>query len=136
MLWATVVSLAIFFVIVLAAPIIPHILGSEYGRSVEALRWLALLPLLKSIHHLTADALTGAGYQGLRTSIQISVAVMNVGINLWLIPAYGWRGAAWSSLASDGLLAVIMVACLSILIRRDHQPAYFGQLTSPLQTGR
>ena len=128
MLRATAVSLAIFFAVVLAAPIIPHILGSEYDRSVEALRWLALLPLFKSAHHLTADALTGAGYQGLRTSIQVSVAVMNVGINLWLTPAYGWRGAAWSSLASDGLLAAMMVVCLSVLITRDHQSASVDQL--------
>jgi len=48
--------------------------------------------------------LTGAGHQGLRTSIQTAIAVFNILINLWIIPLYGWRGAAWSSLASDGLL--------------------------------
>ncbi len=51
-------------------------------------------------------ALTGAGYQGLRTLAQVGVAAFNILINLWIIPAYGWRGAAWSSIASDGLLAL------------------------------
>jgi O-antigen/teichoic acid export membrane protein len=35
------------------------------------------------------------------------VAVINFLLNLWWIPAYGWIGAAWSSVASDGLLALI-----------------------------
>jgi O-antigen/teichoic acid export membrane protein len=72
---------------------------------VEALRWLSVLPILKALHYYFTNALTGAGYQALRARIQAGVAVFNVLINLWLIPAYSWRGAAWSSIASDGLLA-------------------------------
>jgi O-antigen/teichoic acid export membrane protein len=72
---------------------------------VEALRWLSVLPILKALHYFFTNALTGAGYQALRARIQAGVAVFNVLINLWLIPAYSWRGAAWSSIASDGLLA-------------------------------
>jgi O-antigen/teichoic acid export membrane protein len=86
------------------AGILPHILGAEYARTVEALRWLSVLPILKALHYFLTNALTGAGYQALRARIQAGVAVFNVLINLWLIPAYSWRGAAWSSIASDGLL--------------------------------
>ncbi|HUA15099.1 MAG TPA: flippase [Verrucomicrobiae bacterium] len=88
------------------APIVPHLLGAEYARTTIALRWLAPLPLLKTLHYFVADSLTGAGMQGLRTAVQVGVAIFNVLLNLWLIPAYSWRGAAWSSLASDGMLAV------------------------------
>ncbi len=97
----------------LLAPVIPHLLGDEYAGAVEALRWLAPLPLLKAMHYFAADTLTGAGFQGVRSAVQVIVAVFNVLINLWLIPLYSWRGAAWSSLASDGLLILglwIMVA--------------------------
>lgn len=90
--------------LLLGAGVVPRILGPEYNRTAEALRWLAILPTLKAFHYLLSDALSGAGYQGLRASIQAGVAVFNVLINLWLIPAYSWRGAAWSSIASDGLL--------------------------------
>lgn len=114
---ALVVSLAIFVLIWVVAPIVPRILGNEYTHTVSALRWLSLLPLLKAIHHLTADALTGAGYQVLRTFIQVFVAAFNVGINFWLIPVFGWHGAAWSSLASDGLLAVLIY--LSVVVLRS-----------------
>jgi O-antigen/teichoic acid export membrane protein len=112
-------SLLAFAGLLLGAPIIPKILGAEYLRTVEALRWLAILPLFKTIHYFFADALSGVGYQGLRMCLQIVVAVFNVLVNLWVIPAYSWRGAAWSSLASDGLLALLMWIAINTLRRRQ-----------------
>ena len=83
--------------------------------------WLALLPFLKTIHSLLADTLTGSGHQRRRTLIQIVAAGFNVLVNLWLIPAYSWRGAAWSSLATDTLLAVLM--CLAVIqVHRSTRP--------------
>jgi len=49
----------------------------------------------------------------------MGIAVFNVFLNLWIIPAYGWRGAAWSSLASDGLLAAILWLIAIRLCARD-----------------
>jgi O-antigen/teichoic acid export membrane protein len=112
-------SLLAFGALLVGAPLIPKILGAEYLRTVEALRWLAILPLLKTIHYFFADALSGAGYQGLRMCLQIVVAVFNVLVNLWIIPAYSWRGAAWSSLASDGSLALLMWIAITTLRRRQ-----------------
>jgi O-antigen/teichoic acid export membrane protein len=106
-------------VLLLSAGLVPHILGPEYARTTEALRWLAPLPVLKGFHYFFSDSLTGAGHQGLRAAIQAMVAAFNVLINLWLIPAYSWRGAAWSSLASDGLLACATAAAVLILARRS-----------------
>jgi O-antigen/teichoic acid export membrane protein len=112
-------SVAVVAGLLLFAPIIPHILGAGYARSVGALRWLALLPLLKTMHSFFADALTGAGHQRTRTAIQVFVAIFNVLINLWIIPAYSWVGAAWSSLASDGLLVCLMALAIGVLLRRQ-----------------
>jgi O-antigen/teichoic acid export membrane protein len=112
-------SLLAFLGLLVGAPLIPKILGGEYLRTVEALRWLAILPLFKTIHYFFADALSGAGYQGLRMSLQIIVAIFNVLVNLWIIPAYSWRGAAWSSLASDGLLALLMWIAITLLQGRQ-----------------
>ena len=90
----------------LAAPVIPHVVGKSFGEGVAALRWLCLLPVLRSLHYSAGDALTGAGHQNLRLGSQAAAAAFNFGINLYLIPQYGWQGAAWSSLATDGLLAI------------------------------
>lgn len=95
-------------VLFLAAPVVPWVLGAGYRDAVGAIQWLAPLPLLKALHYFAADTLTGAGHQGLRSAVQVLVALFNVLVNLWLIPAYSWRGAAWSSLASDGLLMVVL----------------------------
>jgi O-antigen/teichoic acid export membrane protein len=97
---------------------VPYVLGPEYFRIVEALRWLAVLPMLKAVHYFLADTLTGAGYQGVRTFIQAGVGAFNVLINLWLIPAYSWRGAAWASIASDALLLCGVAAAVMLLARQ------------------
>jgi O-antigen/teichoic acid export membrane protein len=124
--YATFVTL----ILLAGAGAIPLILGAQYRLTVEALRWLAVLPLLKAVHFFLADAITGAGHQALRMGINASVAVFNVLINLWIIPAYSWRGAAWSSIASDGLLVCSLGAAAFVLLRRS-QP--FPQSTKGLE---
>lgn len=105
------------------AGFIPYLLGGEYRLTVEALRWLAILPVLKVVHFFLSDAMTGAGHQGLRSLIQLGVAIFNVLINLWVIPAYSWRGAAWSSIASDTLLVCGMGTAVLVLYRRSRASA-------------
>jgi O-antigen/teichoic acid export membrane protein len=87
------------------APLLPSILGDDYRESVEALRWLSPMPLLAALCYLPADALTGADEQGKRTVIQLLAAAFNIMLNLVLVPAYSWRGAAWATLATLALLA-------------------------------
>lgn len=116
-------SIFVSVMIVLFAGYVPLILGPEYARTAEALRWLAPLPILKGLHYFLSDSLTGAGHQGLRTAIQAGVAVFNVLLNLWIIPAYSWRGAAWSSLASDGLLLCGVSTAVFLLSRRSRAVA-------------
>jgi O-antigen/teichoic acid export membrane protein len=105
--------------LLVAAPILPLVVGRNYATSVEALRWLSPLVLLKSVHYFFADSLTGAGFQGHRTAVQAFVGIQNILLNLWLIPAYGWHGAAWSSLESDGLLVIALWATIYILSRNQ-----------------
>jgi O-antigen/teichoic acid export membrane protein len=117
--YATLITIALLA----CAGVVPYVLGGEYRLTVEALRWLAVLPMLRVIHYFLSDALAGAGHQGLKASIQIGVAVFNVLINLWIIPAYSWRGAAWSSIASDALLACAIGAVALTLSRRSRGSA-------------
>jgi O-antigen/teichoic acid export membrane protein len=93
-------------IMMVAAPIITFLVGSGFSDSVSAIRWLCLLPVFRSLHASAGDALTGAGHQKLRLGSQATAAAFNFTTNLYLIPHYGWLGAAWASLATDGLLAV------------------------------
>jgi O-antigen/teichoic acid export membrane protein len=98
---------------------IPSIVGKSFENSATALRWLCLLPALRSLHLSAGDTLTGAGYQRYRTVCQVSAAALNFGLNLFMIPAFSWRGAAWSSLATDGLLAVANWTVLSLVMKKE-----------------
>ena len=114
-LYGAVASLSL----VVFAPLITYILGSEYSSSINAVRWLAPLIFFKSIQYLAADTLTGAGFQSLRSAVQVAIAVFNTVANLWLIPLYSWKGAVWSSLASDGLLVLILWSLVFIMYYRQ-----------------
>jgi O-antigen/teichoic acid export membrane protein len=103
--------------IVGVAPVVPHLAGSGFRETVSALRWLCLIPLFRSIHQMTGSAITGSGLQRYRTGTQLAAVGLNVGLNLWLIPRHGWLGAAWSSLATDGMLAVLNCAALAAMCR-------------------
>ncbi len=116
-LYGVGVGIALFFL----APVVPYILGNEYQEAGQALQWLAPLPLLKALHYFAADTLTGAGFQGLRSAVQVIVAAFNILVNLWLIPLYSWRGAAWSSLASDTFLVISLWLVVAFIYRQQTQ---------------
>lgn len=115
--------------ITLAAPVIPHLVGKSFSESVLALRWLCLLPLFRSFQYSAGDALTGAGHQKLRLGAQVIAAVSNFGMNLYLIPHYGWLGAAWSSLATDGFLAISIWTALLAVRSQAPVPHLVGRPT-------
>jgi len=114
---ALIYSGAIFALLLISSGVVPLILGPEYRATAASLRWLAILPVLKSLHYFYSDTLTSAGYQGVRTAVQAAVAVFNVLLNLWLIPAYSWLGAAWSSIASDAILLLGVSAAVCAISR-------------------
>ena len=99
----------------LFAPLVPMIAGKGFTEVVSALRWLCLIPVFRSVHEISGSALTGAGLQRYRTGTQILAVGINLCLNMWLIPHHGWRGAAWASLATDGLLGVMNWTLLRVL---------------------
>ncbi len=94
------------------APWIPLILGAEYQEAIAALLWLSPIPAIFAFQLLAADSLTGAGYQRSRSIIETSAAILNLGLNIWLIPLYSWKGAAWATLISDSSRMI----CLWIVV--------------------
>ena len=94
------------------APLVPKILGAEYQSAISTLRWLAPLPAINALQLLTANILTGLGHQKIRSIVQIIAAILNVILNIWLIPIFGLYGAIWATLTSDS----IRLICLSIVL--------------------
>lgn len=105
---AVVFGLCDFVGLLIIAPLLPHILGAKYANVVPAIQLLALIPVMRCVHWFLADALSGADMQILRTVIQVGVAVLNIGLNLVVLPRWSWVGAAWTSLASDAALMIAL----------------------------
>jgi O-antigen/teichoic acid export membrane protein len=114
-LYGLIAALGLFFL----APVVPLILGEEYQAAVNALRWLAPIPFIKSMHFFASDTLSGAGYQGIRSVMLISTALVNIIANLWLIPIYSWKGAIWASLMSNVFLMMALWTVVVYHYRRE-----------------
>ena len=104
----------------LLAPLLPWLLGAEFADSVQAIRWLAAVPLLMTLHRFAADSLTGAGWQATRTHIEFGAAALNVVLNLLIVPMYSWRGTAWVTLATEVVLIVALGLALRSIARSAH----------------
>ena len=107
------------------APYIPAILGEEYRDAIDALLWLSPIPAITTLQYLAADTLTGAGNQKIRSRIQVVAAVINILLNIWLIPRFGWKGAAWATLTSDILRLLCLWFVVFWLYRQQQKQEYF-----------
>ena len=112
------ISLLCTLAIVAVAPFAATVLGPGFNDISFVLRWLALLPLIRSIQISGGDALTGAGHQTFRLVAQSAAAMFNLSMNIFLIPRYSWHGAAFASLATDSLLALGNWMAVVVLFRR------------------
>ncbi len=112
-------SLLCGILLFLCSPIVVVMLGDTFRSSASTVRWLSLLPAFRSLHLSAGDTLTGAGYQRYRTGAQLAAAAFNFLLNLCMIPALSWRGAALSSLITDGLLAIANWTILCVLVQRE-----------------
>lgn len=102
------------------APLLPWVLGPDYQGSVPLLLLLAPLVLLKVVHYMPAEALTGAGFQVTRAKCTAASAAVNVGLCLLLIPRYGVLAAVAATFVAEILLGVLVRLALR---RRLAQPA-------------
>lgn len=112
---AVLAALVMFF----GAPLLPVVTGHAFQDSASALRWLCWIPIFRAVHLMNGCALTGAGLQNYRTATQVMAGILNLFLNLCLIPAHGWLGAAWASLFTDGSLALLNTSVLYLLVKQQ-----------------
>ncbi len=105
------------------APLLPWLLGAEFSESVTAMRWLAAVPLLMTLHRFAAESLTGAGWQSTRTHIEFGAAGINVVLNIIVVPIYSWRGTAAITIVTEVLLVIALGIALRGIARsaRGHE---------------
>lgn len=92
--------------LVLATPIVEVIYGlDEYGDSVVILRWLAVAFPAICVGTLGGTGLIALERQALWARITFVCLLLNVGLNVVLIPSRGAEGAALATVATEVLAA-------------------------------
>ncbi|MEW2612242.1 flippase [Streptomyces sp. NPDC047880] len=84
--------------------------GEQFADAgTDTLRWLAPAPLLFGIAYLLSDALTAAGPTLRALTGAVTALVVNVVLNLALIPHYGGVAAAFTTSCSYAVAAVVLI---------------------------
>ncbi|MBK8177890.1 MAG: flippase [Planctomycetes bacterium] len=96
----------------LVAPqIVSTVFGPEYAASTGALMiLLGTIPFTMS-KEVDLIALVVAGREATVMRMTAAAVVVNLALNLWLIPRYGMIGAAWSTLATEAARALFARFC-------------------------
>lgn len=115
LLYAVPVATLLFF----AAPLLGPLLGVEYPEAPTVLRHLAWLLILQALYTPLGDALSGADHFAYRSASILIALVGNLGLNLWLIPDLGWRGAVLAAYSAHLLLLLLYAAKAISVSRRE-----------------
>ncbi len=105
-------------IFILARPIVQLIAsdeflthGSVYG-SDTALQFLMIAMFFTYLTSFLGFALIAFGYQIKLLWINLVAVLFNLFSNLWVIPIYGLRGAATTSVISEGLILILSIIAL------------------------
>lgn len=102
----------VFGIILVSEDLLLILFGSEYMDAALVLQALSFYALFRAVTELASRTLDFFGRAKARAYIKIVTSVLNLLLNLVLIPAIGVVGAAISTSISFGLYAV---ACLMII---------------------
>ena len=94
-------------IFVLSGPLTSVLLGPAYARSQPAIAILALSLGFAFINNAFIGALSAADHQASFTWAAGWSLVANVGLNLALIPTFGYIGASWATVMTEIVLGTV-----------------------------
>ncbi|MGW1679715.1 lipopolysaccharide biosynthesis protein [Saccharopolyspora sp. NPDC002376] len=101
--------------ILVAGPAAMSVLSSDYAAAADALRMLAVWPLAVGLESYVATAMTAIGHQRFRVASMLTSTVLNIVLNVVLIPSHGWGGAIIASLVASAVNSTMLWSKLLIL---------------------
>jgi len=104
---AAIVGSALF-----ARPVVELLYGSTYGKAGGVTSVLIVATVVAFFTRLAIDVLVAAGRRRSYPAIAAAGFALNVGLNVVLIPAYSYRGAAGSTLITEVVVLGILVASI------------------------
>lgn len=116
---STIYGLIVAIVLILSSGFLPHIIGSSYTLSATILSWLSPLVVIRALHVFSSDALTGSGFQHVRTGLQGVAVILNVVSCVILIKAYSWKGAVIATYISEVSLALFLFVAVFLKTKQE-----------------
>ena len=105
-------GLALF---VCSEPLILKLCGSDYLDSIGVLKMCAPALMLMFINNLGAHLLFAANKQRYFAWINLIAAIINILLNLLLIPRFSYMGAAFTTLVTE----IFICACIDYLVYKN-----------------
>jgi len=124
--WVLTISLPIFIILVIYPAKILGLFGEEFLGGVDVLYVLSFSALLSSVISLSGYIITMSGRVKLALVNSLCAALLNVVLNLLLIPKYGTMGAAISTAIS--ITALNFVRFAEVLFLEKMQLLDIGML--------
>ena len=106
---------ALAFAIVAAAPAVRLLFGADFADAAPALPVLMAAYVLTCFGYLVGSMIVVLDLQVRLVAFSALALVFNVGMNLILIPPFGFLAAAWTTLATQ---ALILALCAVPVLRR------------------
>ncbi len=100
---------------VFARPVISLLYGNEYADGADAARIVVGAECIAAFTALALTALVAMGRNRLYLVAAVAGLVVNVALNLWLIPTHSYEGAAMATLVTNALVLVLIWVPLSRL---------------------
>lgn len=116
-------SVGIAAALALASEFVIPVFGSSFAGAGGIILWLAPLPILVSIQYIFSDALTGADYQAIRTSLLAGGLVLNAILIALGVNWFGTPGIVGAVLLSNVSLLIGIIATAKGLVRRAGREA-------------
>jgi len=90
-----------------ADQIINLIYGKEYLPAAVVMQIMGIIIIIRFFTYSSAESITAINRQKIRATIEGITAVLNIVLNLFLIPRYGFTGSAVATLVSELVLGVL-----------------------------
>jgi O-antigen/teichoic acid export membrane protein len=123
--------LAVLGLALLSPVLLPRLLGQAYHDAYRVIPLVALGYACNGIQYCVAPGVHLAGRTKQLSLLAVIAAVLNVGLNLLLIPRFGMLGAAWATLLSF----IALAAATAVVAQRGYPVPYeYGRLAKVVAT--
>ncbi len=111
-----VISISMF----IFAPLVISIINPEYSDSISPLRILSLGLVFTYLNHATGYTLTAINRQHYLFLIALVGLLINVSLNLFLIPLYSYHAAAFTTIITEATICIISLLILNKYFRNTN----------------